>query len=89
MVECIDHINFLNAKCEDCGLDVDGYGNTEDQLEYCSFPDCGCDGARLCDAKEGPSEYAAKGNVENMWGGKSIEQKTARRKLIVDVMNEK
>lgn len=84
--KCIDHLCFTNNTCEDCGLKVDAYGNTEDQFDYCSFPDCGCDGARLCMAGE-PSEYACSGNVENMWSGKSPEQVRARNQLVTDVVN--
>jgi hypothetical protein len=53
----------------------DDYGNelTEDgeyaegRPQYCTFPDCGCDGARLCVAKDGASESASKFNVEGMY----------------------
>lgn len=39
--------------CAKCGLEVDDYGNTEDDFLHCSFPDCsfpdcGCLEARLC-----------------------------------------
>jgi hypothetical protein len=84
-VKCIDHLAFLNAVCPDCGLPVDGYGNTEDQQTYCCFPDCGCDGQRLCCATEGPSEYAVAGNVEGMWSGKTQEQRDAAAMLTREV----
>ncbi len=71
MAECIDHLEFTGKYCPDCGLAVDDYGNTEAQFEYCSFPDCGCDGARLCMAKRGPSDNAQRGNVEGMWSNGS------------------
>jgi len=53
----------------------DDYGNplTEDgelvdgRLIYCCCPDCGCDGARLCMAENGPSEAALRCNVEGMY----------------------
>ena len=48
MTQCTDHLEFTNSKCPDCGLKVDTHGNTEDQFEYCSFPDCGCHGSRNC-----------------------------------------
>jgi len=83
--KCIDHLAFLNAVCPDCGLSVDGYGNTEDMLTYCCFPDCGCDGQRLCCAIEGPSEYAATANVEGMWSGKTQEQRDAAAMLVSEV----
>lgn len=73
---CIDHLNFTNGICPDCKESVDPYGNTAYQFEYCSFPDCGCDGARLCMAGEA-SENAAIGNVEGMWSGKTQEQRDA------------
>ena len=45
-VEC-DH-------CDGTGK-VDDYGNpfSGDRIIYCCFPDCGCDGARLCQAENG------------------------------------
>ena len=38
--------------------------STDDRLEDCCFPDCGCDGARNCDAKNGASTGALALNVE-------------------------
>jgi len=46
---------------------VDDYGNTEMDFKYCSFPDCGCDGARLCMAKNGASDNSLSYNVEGMY----------------------
>lgn len=48
---------------------VDKYGNptSGDRIINCCFPDCGCDGARLCQAENGCSERASTGNVEGMW----------------------
>lgn len=43
---------------------VDKYGNRYDELRYCCFPDCGCDGARLCMAEEGPHSGALGLNIE-------------------------
>ena len=39
---------------------VDKYGNPVDgdRLIYCCFPDCGCDGARLCMAENGANSCA-------------------------------
>ncbi len=46
----------------------DKYGNEIDgEFLYCSFPDCGCDGARLCMAKNGASDLSNSCNVEGMW----------------------
>jgi len=44
----------------------DEYGNPTDgsELINCCFPDCGCDGARLCNAKSGASCAAITLNVE-------------------------
>lgn len=64
----------------------DDYGNEIDgELIYCCFPDCGCDGARLCMAKNGASDRAACGNVEGMWSGKTKEQRAAVFKLIGEI----
>jgi hypothetical protein len=50
----------------DDGVEVDGYGNPTDgnSLPFCCFPDCGCDGARLCMAESGPSGCAVSLNIE-------------------------
>lgn len=82
MTECVDHINFCGKTCPDCGLEVDPYGNTERQpSDYCCFPDCGCDGARVCNAGEA-SDEALIGNVEGMWRGKTPEQRAAVFRLV-------
>ena len=65
--ECVDHLNFCGEICPDCLCSVDAYGNTADQFDYCSYPDCGCDGNRLCGASSGASERAATFNVEGMY----------------------
>ena len=48
---------------------TDNYGNPTDgsRLINCCFPDCGCDGSRLCMAENGASVRAQKENVEGMW----------------------
>lgn len=67
---CIDHLNFCSEVCPCCGLEVDKYGNTEAQFDdYCTFPDCGCDGARLCMAGEA-NGAATQINVEGRWSKK-------------------
>lgn len=50
--------------------EVDKYGNPVDggRLIYCCFPDCGCDGARLCMAEKGASECALTLNIEKRTG---------------------
>jgi len=66
--ECEYHFDHEPGEtCEHCKLEVDDYGNTEADFINCSFPNCGCDGQRLCMAPEGPSENAVKCNVENMY----------------------
>lgn len=86
---CLEHLDLAGSACPECKEHVDPYGNTAYDFKYCSFPDCGCDGARLCMASEGPSDRSASGNVEGMWAGKTAEQIKARRALIVDTMLEK
>ena len=78
---CVDHLNFTNGICPDCGEEVDAYGNTESDFRYCSFPDCGCDGARLCMAGEA-SDHALRSNVEGMWTCST----PAQRKAVEDLM---
>ena len=54
--------------CPHCKMEVNAYGNTEaDPCHFCQFPDCGCDGARLCQATKGPSEDSMRCNVEQMY----------------------
>lgn len=45
---------------------VDDYGNplSGDRIINCCFPDCGCDGARLCMAENGASTCALFVNIE-------------------------
>ena len=65
-------------------IDTDEFGNPldGDRLIYCSFPRCGCDGARLCMAENGASDEALGGNVEGMWSGKTKKQREAVFKLV-------
>ena len=46
--------------------ETDAYGNPidGDRLIYCCYPDCGCDGARLCMAENGASACAMEVNLE-------------------------
>ena len=87
-IKCIDHMGFINECCPDCSLAVDNYGNTEDDFSHCSFPDCGCDGARLCMAGEA-NEKALDCNVEGMYQGNSKDQRIGRMILIGLVSGEK
>lgn len=82
MSDCIDHLDFCGNNCPDCGLEVDKYGNTEDQFQYCCFPDCGCDGARLCMASNGASENSKTYNVEGMYSMKGPEGQKARLQFL-------
>ena len=84
---CVDHLEFTNSTCPDCRLEVDAYGNTENQFEHCSFPDCGCDGARLCMAGE-PSARAVSQNVEGMWRAKTHEQRKAVMALVGSIRDD-
>lgn len=86
MSNCLDHIDYINEVCADCKLPIDTYGNTEYQFDYCSFPDCGCDGARLCMAKNGASERSSEYNVEGMYASKDP---AARMKFIGNIYEEK
>ena len=61
MNKCADHEPL--TYCANCDEEVDEYGNTENQFDYCCFPDCGCDGARNCMARE-PNYGAASLNIE-------------------------
>lgn len=68
--------------CEHCGLLVDKYGNTEGDFLNCPFPDCGCDGARLCMAPNGANHDAIDCNVEGMYERKDRRAIRARMKLL-------
>lgn len=53
----------FRVECNSC----DGTGRVdqdENRIIDCSFPDCGCDGARLCQAETGPSSIARMLNIE-------------------------
>lgn len=71
--------------------ETDKYGNpiSGDHLIYCCFPDCGCDGARLCMAENGASDRALGENIEGMWRGKTKRQRAAVFKLVSEVATEK
>jgi len=55
-------------ECVSAGADqpVDRYGNplSGDRIINCCFPDCGCDGARLCQAERGPNFCSRSCNIE-------------------------
>lgn len=62
----------LGPLCEACCDErdppepVDKYGNplSGDRIINCCFPECGCDGARLCMAEKGASSGACALNIE-------------------------
>lgn len=85
---CVDHLNFCEAVCPDCNEPVDAYGNTENDFSHCAFPDCGCDGARLCMAGEA-SKRANQQCVEGMWSNKTREQRRAVFGLLGSLHEEK
>lgn len=85
---CVDHLEFVGQVCPDCLLEVDAYGNTEAQFEHCCFPDCGCDGARLCMAPSGASSRSCDQNVEGMWSGKTPQQRKAVFSLLGSIIEE-
>jgi hypothetical protein len=61
----------------------DQYGNTEaDPFHFCTFPDCGCDGARLCQARSGANDDAARCNVEGMYQSKGKTAVRAKMELL-------
>ena len=61
----------------------DAYGNTEaDPFHFCTFPDCGCDGARLCQARNGANDNASRCNVEGMCTRKDRAASRARIELL-------
>ena len=65
---------LTHTECERCGRrncqvaesERDEYDNPTDgsRLINCCFPDCGCDGARLCQAESGANHAAATWNLE-------------------------
>lgn len=69
MAECAHLPDYAGEVCGGCGDEIDQYGNTENDFNACSFPDCGCDGARLCMAGSA-SERALGYNVEGMYSSR-------------------
>lgn len=71
--------------------ELDAYGNPTDgsRLIHCCFPDCGCDGSRLCMAENGASERAMRQNVEGMWSnGSKLKCRRAVFDLVGSVAKE-
>ena len=62
---------------------IDEFGNTEaDPFQFCTFPNCGCDGERLCQAKSGANDNARMCNVEGMYQRKDRIALRAKMGLI-------
>lgn len=63
--------------------ECDKYGNpiNGDRLIYCCFPDCGCDGSRLCMAEKGASGLSFDVNLENMYNRSDVKAKVAKATL--------
>ncbi len=71
-------------------MEFDKYGNdiNGDRIIYCCFPDCGCDGSRLCMAENGASNRAFGENVEGMYHRKDYAARKVRAKLMISVAGE-
>ena len=69
--------------CQTCGLEVDKYGNTEADFRNCCFPDCGCDGERLCMAQTGANDNSRECNVEGMYQRTDRVAKEAKMTLLI------
>lgn len=78
---CNLHLDYTGEVCRDCQEKVDEFGNTESNFKYCSFPKCGCDGARLCMAGKA-NDNALDCNVEGMWNQNDKKSIKAREKLL-------
>lgn len=80
--ECIYHLDHAGGICPGCKEEVDEFGNTESSFKFCCFPNCGCDGERLCMAGES-NKNARACNVEGMWNLKGSKAK----KAVADLMH--
>lgn len=80
---------YEREPCPDCSFDKYGNPLNGDRLINCCFPDCGCDGERLCMAENGSSDRARSQNVEGMWAGKAgLKGKKAIADLLVSIRKE-
>ena len=71
------------VECDSYGNPIDG-----DRLIYCCFPDCGCDGERLCMAENGASDRALRGNVEGMYSRSDKKARRAKMELLGMVVDD-
>jgi len=71
-----------NETCPHCEIEVDRYGNTAEDFRNCSFPDCGCDGQRLCMAPSGANQDSLRCNVEGMYRRTDKAAVAARLRLM-------
>ena len=67
---------------------IDGEYESGGRPTYCVFPDCGCDGERLCMAVNGASVCASVQNVEGMYRRTDKRAVRARMDLAADVSRE-
>lgn len=67
MSECFEPSCGCHTRALESQMTVDRYGNDpdSDRLVYCCFPDCGCDGARLCMAEKGANFCSQQLNIEH------------------------
>ena len=80
---CLKAFNHeAGETCVHCSFEVDKYGNTEQDFLNCSFPDCGCDGERLCMAPSGANKHSLQCNVEGMYQRKDRKAIRARLDLL-------
>jgi len=73
-----DHEETKGEFCPHCDQQIDAYGNDENSLIYCCFPNCGCDGSRLCSAESGASTMALALNIEGMYESNTPRARAAK-----------
>lgn len=79
----------LNGFCTHCDTELqNGWCEACDKLINCPFPDCGCDGARLCMAENGANDDAFRCNVEGMYQ-KGDRKSIAARMDLLEVIDKR
>lgn len=68
-----EHKYIKNETCPTCSLEVDQYGNTEEDFLHCSYGDCGCDGSRNCMAPSGANHGSMSLNFEKGSFSKEVQ----------------